>query len=86
MKYRERLFLFPSILREKSITLPMTVSAEELEVMGRTLSNTAASITDEIATAKTLYKLKDTPFMDEINAVVGKRIKGLFDNIAGTSP
>lgn len=62
------------------------VSAEELEVMGRTLSNTAASIADEIATAKTLYKLKDTPFMDEINAVVGKRIKGLFDNIVEQAP
>lgn len=58
-----------------------TISADELVTMSRTLSGREATMADKIATVRTLCKLKDTPFMDEIDAAAGKRIREVFRQV-----
>lgn len=57
------------------------VTVDELEQMSRTLSAESAPIAEEIATATTICKLRDTPMMEALISMANKRMKGIFANV-----
>lgn len=77
-----RIFVAQGDIAEDQYTLSSSVTSEELEQLGRTLSAKTAPIEQEIVAAKTAAKISNTPLLDAFLGATGDRVKDMFSNVA----